>query len=93
MTAHTHTEYVDGCFRCDLNRDEAEGTAYCEAEVQPAVFYLPNGDPGYPAEYCENEAVPGSTFCNQHQGEDFWDAADRMYDEARDRAAEREDDL
>jgi hypothetical protein len=23
MIAHMHTEYVDGCFRCDLNKDEA----------------------------------------------------------------------
>jgi len=22
MTAHAHAEYVDGCYRCDLNRDE-----------------------------------------------------------------------
>lgn len=23
MTAHEHREYVEGCFRCDLSRDEA----------------------------------------------------------------------
>ena len=22
MTAHLHAEYVDGCFRCELSRDE-----------------------------------------------------------------------
>lgn len=65
---------------------------YCEAVVVQGRFYLANGDPGYPDEYCDNEAVPGSTFCNQHQGEDFWDAADRMYEEHRDREAERNDD-
>lgn len=24
MTAHTHRVYVDGCFRCELSKDEAE---------------------------------------------------------------------
>lgn len=24
MSAHTHRELVDGCYRCDLNRDELE---------------------------------------------------------------------
>lgn len=23
MTEHLHAEYVDGCYRCDLSRDEA----------------------------------------------------------------------
>lgn len=23
MTAHLHSSYVDGCYRCDLSRDEA----------------------------------------------------------------------
>jgi len=22
VTAHAHAEFVDGCYRCDLNRDE-----------------------------------------------------------------------
>lgn len=25
-TPHTHSEYVEGCFRCDLSRDEVEGS-------------------------------------------------------------------
>lgn len=24
MTAHTHTSVVEGCYRCELNKDEAE---------------------------------------------------------------------
>ena len=24
MTAHSHTTVVDGCYRCDLNRDEVQ---------------------------------------------------------------------
>lgn len=24
MTQHTHREHVDGCFRCELSRDEVE---------------------------------------------------------------------
>jgi hypothetical protein len=33
VTAHTHTEYVEGCYRCDLSRDEA---AQIEAEERAA---------------------------------------------------------
>jgi hypothetical protein len=65
---------------------------YCEAIVVQGRNYLSNGDPGYPDEYCEEEAEPGTTFCAKHTAEDFWDAADRMYDEHRDRLAERDDD-
>ena len=83
MNIRVHTAPVEGCAACD--------PPLCEAEVVPQRNYLPNGDPGHPAEYCENEAMPGSTFCEQHQGEDFWDAADRMYEEARDRALEAQD--
>jgi hypothetical protein len=32
MTAHDHREHVDGCFRCDLSRDEVELAARLEAE-------------------------------------------------------------
>ena len=31
MTAHSHTTLVDGCYRCDLNRDEI---AHIEDEVR-----------------------------------------------------------
>jgi hypothetical protein len=24
VTAHAHAEYVDGCYRCDLSRDEVD---------------------------------------------------------------------
>ena len=41
MSTHSHREYVEGCFRCDLSRDEAhasEDTALrCAAEVWPGV--------------------------------------------------------
>lgn len=26
MTPHTHRTYVEGCYRCELSRDEAEAT-------------------------------------------------------------------
>ena len=48
----------------------------CEAQTSPEVRYLSNGDPGYPAEYCENDAAPGSVFCPFHaeaaDAEDAW---------------------
>jgi hypothetical protein len=92
MNVHVHTEYVDGCTRCELNKDEAVDAAaeFC-AHVEPGSFYRSNGDPGDPPEPCDNDALPGSEFCAKHQEEDFWDAADRMYDEARDRRLEMED--
>lgn len=49
MSAHTHTTYVDGCFRCALSREEtvtdevAEATAPMArrlAEESPATVYL-----------------------------------------------------
>jgi hypothetical protein len=27
MTAHAHSHYVEGCYRCDLSRDEATAKA------------------------------------------------------------------
>ena len=88
MIAHDHLAPVAGCFRCELNEDEPR---YCEAETRPAVFYLGNGDPGYPAEYCEAEAEPGSDYCALHQDDGFpYDDRD-AYDEARDLALDRED--
>lgn len=29
MTAHLHTKYVEGCYRCELNKDEAVDAATC----------------------------------------------------------------
>jgi hypothetical protein len=52
-------------------------TAICEAVISEAVYYLPNGDPGYPAEYCENEAAEGSDYCEEHN-RDFQDEADDL---------------
>lgn len=52
MTAHTHTEQVAGCFRCDLSRDEAVANEVEEAarplarrlaEEAPAVRLLDIG--------------------------------------------------
>ena len=85
MTVIVHAEPVEGCELCA----EPE---FCQATVHEAVFYLSNGDPGYPAEGCDNEALPGTEFCADHTGEDPWDAADRMYEEARDRRLEEQDD-
>lgn len=41
----------------------------CSAEISPAVFYLRNGDPGYPAEYCDSAAtavIDGEPRCDRH---------------------------
>lgn len=47
--------------------DEVRG---CGAVVVQGRFYLSNGDPGYPDEYCDNEALPDSDYCEDHQGAD-----------------------
>lgn len=53
----------------------------CNAVVVQGRLYLSNGDPGYPDEYCDNEAEEGSDFCSQHDEDgdhDFepdWDPA------------------
>lgn len=38
MTAHLHAEFVEGCYRCDLSRDEIDPPrcAYCG---QPDGFW------------------------------------------------------
>lgn len=49
MSAHTHRTHVDGCFRCDLSRDEVVSEEVVEAvaplarrlaEEAPAAAYL-----------------------------------------------------
>lgn len=49
MTAHAHTEHVEGCFRCDLSREDAFVSEVHEtlnllsrrlAEEAPAVKFL-----------------------------------------------------
>lgn len=37
MTAHDHTTYVPGCFRCELSRDEAQDAAV-EPDIVPAAL-------------------------------------------------------
>ena len=37
MTAHDHTEYVPGCFRCDLTGDELGATAPVSPEQREAL--------------------------------------------------------
>jgi hypothetical protein len=38
MTAHLHSEYVEGCYRCDLSRDEVVTTeAITGAEILAAA--------------------------------------------------------
>lgn len=34
MTPHTHTEYVEGCFRCDLNQDELDEMRHFHIAVE-----------------------------------------------------------
>lgn len=38
----------------------------CGFETHPGVWTLSNGDPGYPAEYCDDLALPGEEFCEAH---------------------------
>lgn len=49
MSAHTHSTYVDGCFRCGLSRDEAVTEEVVQsvaplarrlADEVPATVYL-----------------------------------------------------
>lgn len=59
MTPHDHTEYVQGCFRCDLSRTETAptGTEATTARCESACDYckpdawhdctLPAGHDGY----------------------------------------------
>lgn len=44
MSAHTHSIYVDGCFRCDLSRDEAVSIEVAEA-VAPWARRLADASP------------------------------------------------
>lgn len=41
MSAHGHSAYVEGCFRCDLLRDEAEGDLAAAAREQSAPDHAP----------------------------------------------------
>jgi len=67
---------------------EPDGSiAFCTAETYAEVRYLSNGDPGYPAEYCDNEAteiVEGFAYCAEHayweDGPDPDDERDRLAD-------------
>lgn len=51
----------------------------CAAELYPETSRNP-------AEYCDNDAEPGSQFCARHDSGDgdLWDAADAAYDRVRD---------
>lgn len=68
-------------------------TRYCEAIAVPERRYLSNGDPGYPAEGCDEEALEGSDYCAKHQHEeepldiDYGDP-DMEYDVLRERMGE-----
>lgn len=39
MTQHTHREYVPGCYRCDLNRDEEEDVEVELIRCTPQTVY------------------------------------------------------
>lgn len=51
----------------------------CEAELYQQTR-------ANPAEHCDNEAEPGSDYCEQHRhaGRDIWDDADDAYDRLQD---------
>lgn len=75
----------------EMPKDE---TRYCTAIVVQGQMYLRNGDPGYPDEGCDEEALPDSEFCANHQGYDdepddidFGDP-DMEYDVLRERMGE-----
>lgn len=38
MVAHDHTEYIDGCFRCELSRDEVAPNLYEVLKAVEAVY-------------------------------------------------------
>lgn len=38
MTAHNHTQFVEGCYRCDLSRDEVTEYTPTTEEVRDALM-------------------------------------------------------
>lgn len=46
MTAHDHRQFVEGCYRCDLNRDEIgiRPTRLTD-EVREIISRIPRGKP------------------------------------------------
>mgnify|MGYP001573329462 CR=1 FL=1 len=52
MTQHLHTEFVEGCYRCDLSRDEAERYEPNQQDHAYTVdVYLDGAEP-YPCIIC-----------------------------------------
>lgn len=47
---HNHAEYVEGCFRCDLSRDEVDRACHCGEPVA----YGYDGDPTHHRGMCES---------------------------------------
>lgn len=68
--------------RSELAAEEAEADIrYCQSVLVEERRYLSNGDPGYPAEYCTNEAEEGSDYCADHQpSESIFDDPDTRWD-------------
>lgn len=46
MTPHTHRVYVDGCYRCELNKDEAADALADEKFESPHGGAFSRGEEG-----------------------------------------------
>lgn len=44
MTEHNHAEYVEGCFRCELSKDEESMVVKVVVSYEYEVAAMPEGD-------------------------------------------------
>lgn len=56
MTQHDHREFVPGCYRCDLGRDEVEAAERRDRELVMGVFNRRIDHPDDPINLTEDEA-------------------------------------
>jgi hypothetical protein len=64
---HDHAEYVEGCFRCDLNRDEASGDTNETEDAPQACEVAAGGDSGAGVDRTTPVSFPGAQ--NEDSGE------------------------
>lgn len=76
--------WSDYCMKHDemLEHIAEKENELCAAQLYPETRIDP-------AEHCDDDAVPGSDYCERHAhlGGDIWDAADAAHDRLRDELA------